>query len=116
MAIGLVVVHNRQNKASTGLAFDYGFTLSRLIADQAAEDLLLEDHVALQAMVKAMTRNRDIALLQISDAAEQVVASTDDAGGGENSIDRKSAVKGKRGSVRVDLGGGRIMKKKKKKK
>src|SRR3546814_19060423 len=86
MAIGLVVVHNRQNKASTGLAFDYGFTLSRLIADQAAEDLLLEDHVALQAMVKAMTRNRDIALLQISDAAEQVVASTDDAVGGENSI------------------------------
>src|SRR3546814_11388179 len=86
MAIGLVVVHNRQNKASTGLAFDYGFTLSRLIADQAAEDLLLEDHVALQAMVKAMTRNRDIALLQISDAAEQVVASTDNAVGGENSI------------------------------
>src|SRR3546814_11845656 len=33
-----------------------------------------------------MTRNRDIALLQISDAAEQVVASTDDAVGGENSI------------------------------
>src|SRR3546814_5305352 len=33
-----------------------------------------------------MTRNRDIALLQISDAAEQVVASTDNAVGGENSI------------------------------
>lgn len=77
MAIGLAVVHNRQNKASTGLAFDYGFTLSRLIADQAAEDLLLEDHVALQAMVAAMARNRDIAFLQVSDADAKVVASTD---------------------------------------
>src|SRR3546814_12894666 len=31
-------------------------------------------------------------------------------------LDRKSVVEGKRGSVRVDLGGGRIVKKKKKKK
>lgn len=77
MAIGLAVVHNRQNKASTGLAFDYGFTLSRLIADQAAEDLLLEDHVALQAMVAAVARNRDIAFLQVSDAGATVVAGTD---------------------------------------
>src|SRR3546814_12933193 len=35
---------------------------------------------------------------------------------GKNHGDRKSAVKGKRGSVRVDLGGGRIRKKKKKQK
>ncbi|PKM02676.1 MAG: serine/threonine protein kinase [Gammaproteobacteria bacterium HGW-Gammaproteobacteria-6] len=79
VAIGLGVVHNRQNKASTGLAFDYGFTLSRLIADQAAEDLLLEDHVALRAMVAAMARNRDIAFLQVSDASGVIVASTNDS-------------------------------------
>ena len=78
MAIGLGAVHNRQNKASSGLAFDYGFTLSRLIADQAAEDLLLEDDVALRAMVAAMARNRDIAFVQISDANGRVVATSDE--------------------------------------
>jgi len=86
VAIGLGVVHNRQNKASTGLAFDYGFTLSRLIADQAAEDLLLEDHVALRAMVAAMARNRDIALLQVSDAAGTIVASTSDTPGDDDGL------------------------------
>jgi serine/threonine-protein kinase len=60
----------------TGLVFDHGLTLSRMLATQSAEDLLLDDHVALQVLVDEMTRNRDIVHVAVSDRAGTVVAST----------------------------------------
>lgn len=77
VTIGLVVVYHRQNQVTTNLAFDYGYTLSRMMALQSAEDLLLEDGIALQTMVEAIARNRDIAFLSISDKQGKVLASSD---------------------------------------
>ncbi len=77
VTIGLTVVYHRQNQVTTNLAFDYGYTLSRMMALQSAEDLLLEDGIALQTMVDAIARNRDIAFLSISDKQGKVLASSD---------------------------------------
>lgn len=77
VTIGLVLVYHRQNQVTTNLAFDYGYTLSRMMALQSAEDLLLEDTIALQTMVDAIARNRDIAFLSISDKRGEVLASND---------------------------------------
>lgn len=77
VTIGLTVVYHRQNQVTTNLAFDYGYTLSRMMALQSAEDLLLEDDIALQTMVDAVARNRDIAFLSISDKQGKVLASSD---------------------------------------
>lgn len=79
VAIGLIVVHHRQNQASTGLALDYGFTVADMVAGQAAEDLLLEDRVALQTMVDAIARNQDIDQLRIAGADGALVAASDGA-------------------------------------
>lgn len=76
VAIGLMLVHHRQNQASTGLALDYGFTVANMVAGQAAEDLLLEDRVALQTMVDAIARNRDIDQLRIAGADGVLVAAS----------------------------------------
>jgi len=77
VTIGLVLVYHRQNQVTTNLAFDYGYTLSRMMALQSAEDLLLDDGIALQTMVDAIARNRDIAFLSISDQQGKVLASSD---------------------------------------
>lgn len=77
VALGLTFIHHRQNEAMTGLTFDYGLTLTRMLASESAEDLLLDDHVALQVLVDDMARNHDIVHLAVSDRAGTVVASTD---------------------------------------
>lgn len=77
VTLGLGVVYYKQNQAMQGLAFDYGLTLTHMLAVESAEDLLLDDHIAMQAMVNEVARNREIVDLTISNRSGRVVASTD---------------------------------------
>lgn len=79
VTLGLGVVYYKQNEAMKSLAFDYGLTLTRMLAIESAEDLLLDDHIAIQVLVDEMARNREIVHLAISNRGGQVVASTDAA-------------------------------------
>ncbi|HNQ75230.1 MAG TPA: HAMP domain-containing protein, partial [Pseudothauera hydrothermalis] len=67
VSAGLGWVYHRQNEAMTRLAYDYGLALTETLALESAEDLLLEDRIALQALVDEMARKRDIAHVSISD-------------------------------------------------
>lgn len=71
MILGLLWVHQRQNAVISNLAFDYGFSLSEWVAMQTAEDLLLQDKLALQSWVDSMSRNRDIVYMAIDGAGDQ---------------------------------------------
>ncbi len=68
MLIGLLVVYHKQKQAMTNLAFDYGFSLSEWMAVQTAEDLILQDKIALQSWVDSMSRNREIVYMAIKNA------------------------------------------------
>lgn len=76
VSAGLGWVYHRQNEAMTRLAYDYGLALTETLALESAEDLLLEDRIALQALVDEMARKRDIAHVSISDRSGQLVASS----------------------------------------
>ena len=76
MFIGAFAVHQQQRAAMTGVVVDYGTTLAQTIAAESAEDLLLEDRVAIQATVEDMQRNRHMAYLSITDRHGEVIAST----------------------------------------
>ncbi|MFO7582794.1 protein kinase domain-containing protein [Guyparkeria sp.] len=72
---GLAAVYVKQNEAITGLAVDYGGSLGRTIASEAAEDLLLDDRVAVRALVRDMRQNNQIRHLAIADRDGRVIAS-----------------------------------------
>lgn len=74
MVLGLLWVHHRQNEVISNLAFDYGFTLSEWVAMQTAEDLLLQDKLALQSWVDSMSKNRDIVYMAIENGQGQTEA------------------------------------------
>jgi len=83
-AVGLAMVvagaamHWHQRAAMTGVVVDYGTTLAQNIATEAAENLLLDDRLAIQATIEDMERNRHMAYLRIADRDGRVVASTTD--------------------------------------
>jgi len=77
LVLGSVSVYYHQRAVMTNLVFDYGGSLTEVIATEAAEDLLLGDEVAVQAMVEDMARNRQMEYLRIVDRHGQVVASSE---------------------------------------
>jgi len=74
--IGLSAVYQRQRDVVTGLAYDYGATLGRIVAAETAEDLLLEDQAALRTLVKDMQRNHEMLFLSIRDYNGKLLVST----------------------------------------
>jgi len=74
--IGLTAVYQRQREVVTGLAYDYGATLGRIVAAETAEDLLLEDKSALDTLVKDMQGNHEMLFLSIRDRTGKLIAST----------------------------------------
>ncbi|MFO8005402.1 protein kinase domain-containing protein [Thioalkalivibrio sp.] len=77
LVVGGTLVHQKQNAVMTDLAFDYGATLAQIISVESAEDLLLEDTIAVQGRLRDMQANREIALLNVADHRGEVVASSD---------------------------------------
>ncbi|NVJ62056.1 MAG: protein kinase [Gammaproteobacteria bacterium] len=78
MLIGLVVVYYQQFLAMRGMATDYGYSTSKLIAFEVAEPVLLNDKTALDAIVSDLKRTQEIELISIRDANDIVLASTAD--------------------------------------
>jgi eukaryotic-like serine/threonine-protein kinase len=76
LLIGLAAIYSKQRTAVNGLALDYGSSLSRMIAHESAENLLLGDRAATRALVEDVARNRQIHYIAIADYRGQVVAST----------------------------------------
>lgn len=76
LVIGATIVYQQQRAAMTELVFDYGASMVDTITAEAAEDLLLGDHVAVQAMVLDMQQNRQMAYLRIADRSGTVIASS----------------------------------------
>lgn len=77
LVVGGALVHQKQNAVMTDLAFDYGATLAQIISVESAEDLLLDDTIAVQGRLRDMQANREIALLSVADHRGEVVASSD---------------------------------------
>ncbi|MGN2242516.1 protein kinase [Frateuria sp. GZRR33] len=76
LLIGLAAIYARQNAAVTGLAQDYGRSLGRMVASEAAENLLLDDRAATRALVQDIARNKQIYYLAVANRYGEVVAST----------------------------------------
>lgn len=76
LLLGLAAIYAKQNTAVTGLALDFGSSLSRMIAGDAAENLLLDDEAATRALVQDIARNRQIHYLAVANRLGSVVAST----------------------------------------
>lgn len=74
IAVGLVLASRTQERAIGELAFDYGFTLAQQLALQSAEDLLLDDRIAIQTLAEAMAENREIDEIIIHDRRGRVIA------------------------------------------
>ncbi|MGN2249117.1 protein kinase [Frateuria sp. GZRe14] len=76
LLIGLAAIYTRQNAAVTGLAQDYGRSLGRMVASEAAENLLLDDRAATRALVQDIARNKQIYYLAVANRYGEVIAST----------------------------------------
>ena len=76
LLLGLAAIHARQNAAITGLALDFGSSMGRMIASEAAENLLLGDQPGTRALVEDMARNEQIHYLAIANRYGEVIAST----------------------------------------
>lgn len=76
LLVGLAAIYSKQRVAVNGLALDYGSSLSRMIAHESAENLLLGDRPATQALVQDVSHNRQIHYIAIADYKGNVIAST----------------------------------------
>lgn len=76
LLVGLAAIYAKQNAAVTGLALDFGSSMSRMVANESAEDLLLGDKAATRALVESIARNQQIRYLAITDRHGNVIAST----------------------------------------
>ena len=83
LLLGLAAIYAKQNTAVSGLALDFGGSLGRMIASDAAENLLLNDQAATRALVQDIAQNRQIHYLAVADRLGNVVASTQAADVGQ---------------------------------
>ncbi len=77
MSIGVITVNHLQYKAMTNIVFDHGGSLMSMIAVESAEDLLIEDYVAVQTLVEDLQRQQTFLSLTIVDRHNLVRGSHD---------------------------------------
>ena len=76
MCIGLVVVYWMQYKALSGITFDYGKAVGRMIAYQSSEAVVLNDSVGLDVLIEENAKNEQLNSIVIRDLSEKVLASS----------------------------------------
>ncbi len=76
MCIGLVVVYWMQYKALSGITFDYGHTVGRMIAYQSSEAVVLKDSVGLNVLIKESANNEQLESIVILDLSNRILASS----------------------------------------
>ncbi|MCF6194787.1 MAG: protein kinase, partial [Kangiellaceae bacterium] len=77
MCIGLLVVYLTQHRALSGITYDYGHTIGKMIAYQSSEAIVLEDSIGLNALVNASLKNEQLETIYIIDRKGTVLASND---------------------------------------
>jgi tRNA A-37 threonylcarbamoyl transferase component Bud32/HAMP domain-containing protein len=76
LLIGMVAIYSKQSAAVNGLAQDFGGSLARMIASDAAENIVIGDKAATRALVEDVARNQQIDYLAIADRDGGIIAST----------------------------------------
>lgn len=76
LLLGMLAIYGKQHVAVSGLAQDFGSSLGQIIARDAAENIVMDDHAATRALVQDMTRNEQIDYLAIADRDGKIIAST----------------------------------------
>lgn len=74
MCVGLVIVAWMQYRALSGITFDYGASIARMIAYQSSEPLLDQDAVGLQALAKDAASNEALKMIVIANNQRKVLA------------------------------------------
>ncbi len=103
LVVGAAIVYRYQRAAMTEVVFDYGASMVDTIGSDAAEDLLLGDYVAVQAMVVDMQQHRQMAYLRIADRDGKVIASSrqEEVGAAQQDLAEKETLVKQEGVRRV---------------
>ncbi len=81
MLVAIYFVHERQTAVMTEMTVDSGRSIAELIADESADEVLLEDWVAVDGVVQSMRKHAEVAYVAIHDPEGVIRASTrDDVG------------------------------------
>lgn len=80
MIFGMVWVNKRQTNLMNQLMFDYGFSISQIIASETAEPLLLDENLSLQSITEKIAENHQILYLSVLDEESSTVSSNDLSG------------------------------------
>jgi len=67
MAIASTVVYFQQYLSMRSMVFDYGSSLSQMLATESAESLLIEDLASIRSMVEDISHNKEIAYIEVLD-------------------------------------------------
>ncbi len=76
MILGMVWVYKKQTDLMTQLMFDYGFSMTQIIATETAEPLLLEESLSLQSITEKIAENHQILHLNIRDQKDLIASSS----------------------------------------
>ncbi|WP_444997284.1 protein kinase domain-containing protein [Aliikangiella sp. IMCC44359] len=76
MCIGLATVYFMQYKALSGITFDYGRSVARMIAYISSEPVLLEDQIGLSALIKETSSNEQLKSVAIMNNENIILSST----------------------------------------
>jgi len=77
MCIGLATVYFMQYRALSGITFDYGRSIARMLAYESAEPILLDDAIGLNALVSETSNNEQLNSVFVMDNDNWVLASTE---------------------------------------
>jgi len=75
MCVGLLVVYFMQLKALSGITYDYGHTIGKMIAYQSSEAIVLEDTIGLKVLVEESLKNEQLETIYILNKKNRILAS-----------------------------------------
>ncbi len=67
MAIASLVVYFQQYLTMQSMVFDYGSSLSQMLASESAESLLIEDIASIRSMVEDISQNSEVKYIEVLD-------------------------------------------------
>lgn len=76
MILGMIWVNKKQTDLMNQLMFDYGFSISQIIASETAEPLLLEESLSLQSITETIAENNQILYLSVRDKNQLIASSS----------------------------------------
>ncbi len=94
MIVGMIWVNYKQTRLMNQLMFDYGFSMSQIIASETAEPLLLEETLSLQSITEKIAENQQILYLNIRDENQKIISSNrqSDIGSSLSLMDKQELV------------------------